>query len=71
MFHFFRRNFQYVTTNQARMAGSGLLFNAIICILFSVAIFTNPDLLAFLVASFLLVIGASMLFAWWKMQGWK
>jgi hypothetical protein len=71
MFHIFNRGLSYVTTNQARHAGSGLLFNAIICILFSLAVFANPDLLAFLVASFLMVIGLSLLYTWWRLQKWK
>lgn len=68
MFNFFHRNFRYITTNQAHTAGSGLLFNAIICILFSLAIFANPDLLAFLVATFLMIVGVSLLFTWWKLR---
>ncbi|PIR49470.1 hypothetical protein COU79_04725 [Candidatus Peregrinibacteria bacterium CG10_big_fil_rev_8_21_14_0_10_54_7] len=70
MFHLFRRSIAYVSQQQARSAGSGLLFNGLLCVLFSVAIFTNPDLLAFLVATFLLIIGVSLLTTWWKMRNW-
>ena len=70
MFHLFRRSIAYVSQQQAHSAGSGLLFNGLLCILFSVAIFTNPDLLAFLVATFLLIIGVSLLTTWWKMRNW-
>ena len=71
MFHLFRNSISYVSQQQARSAGSGLLFNGLICVLFSLAIFANPDLLAFLVAVFLMIIGVSLLTTWWKMRHWK
>ena len=70
MFHFFQHS-RYVSANQARSAGGGFLFNGLICVLFSLAIFTNPDLLAFLVAAFLLIVGVSLLTTWWKIRNWK
>lgn len=70
MLHFFRQSLGYVSQQQARTAGSGLLFNGLLCVLFSVAIFTNPDLLAFLVATFLMIIGVSLLTTWWKVRNW-
>lgn len=70
MLRFFRNSVAYVSQQQARSAGSGLLFNGLICILFSIAIFLNPDLLAFLVATFLMIIGISLLTTWWKMRHW-
>jgi hypothetical protein len=71
MFQFFSKNAHYITSNQARSAGTGLLFNSLICILFSLAIFSRPELLAFFVATLLMIIGVSMLTTWWKMQRWK
>ncbi|MBU0766408.1 DUF3096 domain-containing protein [Patescibacteria group bacterium] len=46
----------------------GLLLNGILCVLFGLAIFAAPDLLAFIVAIFLIVIGVSLLTAWWKVR---
>lgn len=71
MLHKFFRNFHYISRGHARAAGSGLLFNGLLCVLFSLAIFTNPDLLAFLVAVFLMIVGVSLLSTWWKVRNWK
>jgi hypothetical protein len=53
----------------------GLLLNGILCVLFGLAIFAAPDLLAFIVAIFLIIIGVSLLTAWWKVKqsakNWK
>jgi len=70
MFHFFKHSLSYVTQQQARSAGSGLLFNGMLCILFALAILANPDLLAFLVAVFLMIVGVSLLTTWWKVRHW-
>lgn len=70
MLHFFK-NLGYVSQGQMRSAGSGLLFNGLLCVLFSLAIFANPDLLAFLVAVLLMIIGVSLLSTWWKVRNWK
>lgn len=71
MFHIFSRNLHTFTQQQARTAGSGLLFNGVICVLFAIAIFIYPDLLAHLVASFLMIVGVSLLVAWWKIKNWR
>jgi len=47
---------------------SGLLINGILCVIFGLAILAAPDLLAFIVATFLIVVGASLLIAWWKLS---
>jgi|TARA_B100002003_G_C14018155_1_gene491091 hypothetical protein len=71
MFHFFKNPLAFVSQQQVRSAGSGLLFNGLLCVLFSIAIFTNPDLLAFLAATFLMIIGVSLLTTWWKVRHWR
>jgi len=48
--------------------GNNLLYGGILCTLFSLAIFAAPELLAFLVASFFLIVGISLLTMWWKMR---
>jgi len=47
---------------------SGLLLNGILCLLFGIAILAAPDLLAYIVATFLIVVGLSLLAAWWKLN---
>jgi uncharacterized membrane protein HdeD (DUF308 family) len=51
-----------------RPFGRGFLFNGLLCILFGLAILIAPELLAYLVALFLLLVGTSLLTAWWKMK---
>ena len=51
--------------------GPGLLFNGIICILFGIAILMAPELLAYIVATFLIIIGVSLLAMWWKVRGFS
>ena len=46
----------------------GLLLNGILCIIFGLAILAAPDLLAFIVAIFLIIIGLSLLGAWYKVK---
>lgn len=70
MFNLFRK-LHYVNQQQARSAGSGLLFNGIIFVLFSLAIFNDPAIVAYLVAVLLMIVGISMLTAWWKIRKWR
>jgi len=62
MFHLFQN-----TSLQSRFGG-GLLFNGLLCVLFGLAILAAPELLAYFVATILLIIGASLLSAWWKIR---
>ena len=51
--------------------GGTLLFVGLLCVFFGLAILAAPELLAYFVASILLIIGASSISAWWKLQKWK
>ena len=57
--------------NSPRQFGGGLLFNGLLCVFFGLAILAAPDLLAFFVAAILIIIGVSILSAWWKVRNWK
>ena len=48
--------------------GSGLLLSGILCVLFGLAIIADPALLAYIVATFFIVTGVSLLTAWWKLR---
>ena len=48
--------------------GSSLLVNGLLCILFGVVILMEPELLAYIVAVFFVLLGAMLLSAWWKMR---
>lgn len=48
--------------------GFGLFLNGLLCLFFGLAIFAEPDLVAYFVAAFLVVTGVSLLAAWWKMK---
>ncbi len=48
--------------------GAGLLFNGLLCILFALAIFSAPELLAYFIATLLLIMGISLLATWWKFK---
>lgn len=60
--------FQFGHHNQRPVFGNGLLFNGLLCVFFGIAILAAPELLAFFVATILLIIGASFLTAWWKVR---
>jgi len=47
---------------------SGLLMNGVLCVLFGIAILAAPELLAFIVATFFIVVGLSLLVTWWKLK---
>ncbi len=46
---------------------SWLLFLSIICIVFGLAIIEAPELLAYIVATFFIMTGISLLLTWWKL----
>lgn len=48
--------------------GAGLLLNGILCVGFGMAILIQPDLLAHIVATFLLIVGISMILGWWRLR---
>ncbi len=49
--------------------GNGLLINGILCILFGIAILAAPELLAYIVATFLIIVGISLIAASQKIRG--
>jgi len=48
--------------------GSSLIFSGALCLLFGFAIILAPELLAYFVATLLIIMGTSMLVAGWKMR---
>ena len=60
--------FQFGGHNRPPRFGNGFLFNGLLCVFFALAILSAPDLLAYFVAVILLIIGTSMLTAWWKIR---
>lgn len=50
------------------MFASSILTSGLMALLFGIAILINPDLIAYLVATFFIVIGLSLLGTWWKMR---
>ncbi len=49
------------------VARSWLLLLSIVCIVFGLAIIEAPELLAYIVASFFILTGVSLLLTWWKL----
>ena len=47
-----------------------LILNGLLCMLFGLAILAAPELLAYIVATFLIVVGASLLAMGWKARKW-
>ncbi len=48
--------------------GSAFLFFGSLCIAFGFAILLAPNLLAYFVASLLIIMGISLLGTWWKLR---
>lgn len=51
-----------------RAIGSGLLSGGLLSLLFGLAIIAAPELLAYIVASFFIVTGVSLLMTWWSLR---
>ena len=51
--------------------GNALLFNGLLCVFFGLAILAAPELLAYFVATILLIIGTSILPTWWKVRNMR
>jgi len=64
MFNFYT-NKKYSSPLQKRFAGF-LLPNGLLLLLLGIAILVNPDLLATIVAFFMIFFGANLLMIWWK-----
>lgn len=67
MFHLF----QFGQKPPSYQFGNGFLFNGLLCVFFGLAILAAPELLAYFVATVLLIIGASLLTTWWKIKNMK
>lgn len=65
MFFFQHRRPSYSPTP---VFGSSLLTFGLFCLLFGLAILAAPELLAYLVAGFLILIGVTLLSLWWKLR---
>jgi uncharacterized membrane protein HdeD (DUF308 family) len=48
--------------------GGSMLINGVLTLLFGIVILVEPDLIAYIVATFLIVIGVSMIYSWWKLR---
>lgn len=53
---------------KSRTFGSGILTGGLLSLLFGLAIIAAPELLAYIVASFFIVTGVSLLMTWWAMK---
>ncbi len=49
-----------------RTARSGMLSFGLLSLLFGIAIYAAPELLAYLVGGFFILIGVSVLLTWWN-----
>lgn len=54
-------------TGGPSMIGKSFLTGGLLCTLFGIMILIQPDLIAYLVATFFIVIGVSLLGTWWKL----
>lgn len=70
MFFFSNRGFSIGNRPPTQGMGTGMLLNGIMCILFGLCILAAPELLAYLVATFLIFIGGSILMMWWRFRNW-
>jgi hypothetical protein len=59
---------RYGQESPLRRFGSGMLLFGSMSVLFGLAILAAPDLLAYLVASFFIAVGASLLLAWYRIR---
>ena len=50
--------------------GSSLMTSGLLCILFGIAIISAPELLAYIVAIFFILLGASLFVTGWRMRKW-
>lgn len=69
MSSFFRSSQGVEVVGRGRSSiGSGLLSGGLLSLLFGLAIIAAPELLAYIVASFFIVTGISLLLTWWGMR---
>ena len=68
MLFFWRSHSSVPGPLRSPLFGPSLIVNGLLCILFGLAILAAPELLAYIVAAFLLFVGTSLLIAGWKMR---
>jgi uncharacterized membrane protein HdeD (DUF308 family) len=59
---------EVVTGRGNRLVGSSLLTTGLLSLAFGLAIIAAPQLLAYIVASFFIVTGVSLLLTWWRLR---
>lgn len=57
----------YVSKPRSSLLGKSFLTSGLLSLLFGIMILIQPDLIAYLVATFFIVIGVSLLGTWWKL----
>jgi len=62
-----RRN-KYEVSRSGRPFGSSLLFTGLLSVFFGLAVIARPELLAYIVASFFIITGLSLLSVWWSLR---
>lgn len=62
-------NHSYTTAMRpSSLVGSSLLSSGLLALLFGIMILIQPDLIAYIVATFFIVIGLSLIGTWWKLR---
>lgn len=67
MFMFKQQNGYEVSRGRGGVR-SGLLSTGLLSLFFGLAIIAAPELLAYIVASFFVVMGVSLLLTWWNLR---
>ena len=67
MFRFFHRK-DTSSVNSRASFGSSLLVTSLLCLLFGSAILAAPELLAYIVATFLILAGVILFMFWWRVR---
>jgi uncharacterized membrane protein HdeD (DUF308 family) len=65
---YFSKNSYVSKGGPSSMMGKTFLTGGLIALLFGIAILIQPDLIAYLVATFFIVIGLSLLGTWWRLR---
>ena len=65
---FFRNTSGYELKRAGATFGTGLLSIGLLCVLFGLAVFLAPELLAYIVGSFFIVVGVGFLSTWWGIR---
>mgnify|MGYP003393342829 CR=1 FL=1 len=68
MFWFLHRKQSPYAIDGRTPFGTSLLFTSLLCLLFGGAILAAPELLAYIVATFLLLAGVILFMFWWRVR---